>query len=197
VVSITPWPHFTLGKEPPVPIGQEAGWALELVWMQRLEEKSSASVGDRTSVVQSVVSHNTDWVTPAMWLSLPSINCIYLCLPLIAFIYGRCELSKDTICRGGLIIGDVDHGLGPHSLRGPARGGHATICYATSSKHRRRTFLFCPEADKHRLRYNIGQDKVSDLSILFIELSITRNLNCDQIVKSFARDKAQKKGYAK
>jgi hypothetical protein len=39
----------------PVPIGHEAGWALEPVWTQRLEEKSSASVGDRTPVVQSVV----------------------------------------------------------------------------------------------------------------------------------------------
>jgi hypothetical protein len=28
------------GKEPPVPIGQEAGWALEPVWMQRLEENT-------------------------------------------------------------------------------------------------------------------------------------------------------------
>jgi hypothetical protein len=48
------------GKEPPVPIGQEAGWAPEPVWTQRLEEKSSASVGDRTPVVQSIVSHYTD-----------------------------------------------------------------------------------------------------------------------------------------
>jgi hypothetical protein len=45
---------------PPVPIGQEAGWAPEPVWTQRLEGKPSASVGDRTSVVQSVVSHYTD-----------------------------------------------------------------------------------------------------------------------------------------
>jgi hypothetical protein len=30
-----------LGKEPPVPIVQEAGWAREPVWTQRLEEKSS------------------------------------------------------------------------------------------------------------------------------------------------------------
>jgi uncharacterized membrane protein len=28
------------GKGPPVPIGQEAGWATEPVWTQRLEEKS-------------------------------------------------------------------------------------------------------------------------------------------------------------
>jgi hypothetical protein len=39
------------GKGPPIPIGQEAGWAPEPVWTQRLEEKPSASVGDRTPVV--------------------------------------------------------------------------------------------------------------------------------------------------
>jgi hypothetical protein len=49
------------GKEPPVPIVQEAGWAPEPVWTQRLEGKSSASVGDRTPAVQPVVRHYTDW----------------------------------------------------------------------------------------------------------------------------------------
>jgi hypothetical protein len=34
------------GKEPPVPTVQEAGWAPEPVWTQRLEEKSSVSVGE-------------------------------------------------------------------------------------------------------------------------------------------------------
>jgi hypothetical protein len=53
------------GKEPPVPTVQEAGWAPELVWTQRLEEKSSASVGERTPAVQSVVRHCTDWAAPA------------------------------------------------------------------------------------------------------------------------------------
>jgi hypothetical protein len=48
------------GKEPPVPIEQEARWAPEPVWTQRLVEKSSASVGDRTPGVQSVVGHYTD-----------------------------------------------------------------------------------------------------------------------------------------
>jgi hypothetical protein len=47
-------------KEPPVPISQEAGWAPEPVWTQRLEEKSSASVGDRTPVFESVVSHHIE-----------------------------------------------------------------------------------------------------------------------------------------
>jgi hypothetical protein len=53
------------GKGPPVPTVQEAGWTPELVWTQRIEEKPSASVGDRTPVVQSVVRHYTDWATPA------------------------------------------------------------------------------------------------------------------------------------
>jgi hypothetical protein len=48
------------GKEPPVPIGQEARWAPEPVWTQRLEEKSSASVGNPTPVVQSVIRHYAD-----------------------------------------------------------------------------------------------------------------------------------------
>jgi hypothetical protein len=48
------------GKGPPVPIVQEAGWTPEPVWTQKLEEKSSASVGDRTPVVQFVVRHCTD-----------------------------------------------------------------------------------------------------------------------------------------
>jgi hypothetical protein len=47
-------------KGPPVPILQEAGWAPEPAWTQKLEEKSSVSVGDRTPVVQSVVRHYTD-----------------------------------------------------------------------------------------------------------------------------------------
>jgi hypothetical protein len=41
------------GKGPPVPIGQEAGWAPELVWTQMLEEKSFASAGDRTSIART------------------------------------------------------------------------------------------------------------------------------------------------
>jgi hypothetical protein len=36
------------GKGPPVPIGQEAGWAPEPVWTQRLEEKYFAPAGNRT-----------------------------------------------------------------------------------------------------------------------------------------------------
>jgi hypothetical protein len=41
------------GKGPPVPIVQEAGWAPEPVWTQRLEEKSFAPAGDRTPIARS------------------------------------------------------------------------------------------------------------------------------------------------
>jgi hypothetical protein len=44
----------------PVPIGQVAARAPEPVWMQGLEEKSSASVADPTPVAQTIVSHYTD-----------------------------------------------------------------------------------------------------------------------------------------
>jgi hypothetical protein len=37
---------------PPVPIVQEAGWDPEPVWTQRLEEKSFASDGNQTSILQ-------------------------------------------------------------------------------------------------------------------------------------------------
>jgi hypothetical protein len=60
-VSFTPRPRFHPEEmTPPVPIGYESGWASELVWTQRLEEKSLVSVWDRTPFFQSVVRHYTD-----------------------------------------------------------------------------------------------------------------------------------------
>jgi hypothetical protein len=51
------------GKGPPVPTGQEAGWTSELVWAQRLHEKSfrlcRGSNLDRP-VVQPETRHYTD-----------------------------------------------------------------------------------------------------------------------------------------
>jgi hypothetical protein len=51
------------GKGPPVPIVQEAGWAPEPVWTQRLQEKFFGlyqESNSNRSVMQSVVGHNTD-----------------------------------------------------------------------------------------------------------------------------------------
>jgi hypothetical protein len=54
---------YARGKNPTVPIGQEAGWAPEPVWIRRLEKKSSClcrgSNLDRP-VVHSVARHYTD-----------------------------------------------------------------------------------------------------------------------------------------
>jgi len=44
---------YPQGKDRPVPIVQEAGWAPELVWTQRLEEDSFAPAGDRTPIARS------------------------------------------------------------------------------------------------------------------------------------------------
>jgi hypothetical protein len=68
-----PWPRFTLGEKATSThcIG---GWVgPEPVWMQRLEEKSSTSAGDRTPAVQSIVRHYTDWAT---WLTPESGTAI-------------------------------------------------------------------------------------------------------------------------
>jgi hypothetical protein len=39
-------------KDPSVPIGQEAGWASELVWTHRREEKCLSSAGNRTPIAR-------------------------------------------------------------------------------------------------------------------------------------------------
>jgi hypothetical protein len=50
-----------LGKGPPVPIVQEAGWAPEPVWTQRLEEKSFAPAGDRTQFIKNAWQGYLKW----------------------------------------------------------------------------------------------------------------------------------------
>jgi hypothetical protein len=54
------------GKGPPVAILQEAGWAPEPVWTQRIEDKSfrpcRGSKLDRP-IIQPVARHYTDWAT--------------------------------------------------------------------------------------------------------------------------------------
>jgi hypothetical protein len=53
------------GNGPQVPIVQEAGWAPEPVWTQRLEENLLPLPGIDRPVDQAVVRHYTDWATPA------------------------------------------------------------------------------------------------------------------------------------
>jgi hypothetical protein len=49
------------GKGHPVPIVQEAGWAPEPVWIQRLEENPFASAGDRTSTLTWFFQYWIKW----------------------------------------------------------------------------------------------------------------------------------------
>jgi hypothetical protein len=60
------WPRFSSGKGPPVPTAQEAGWAPELVWTQRLEEKSFASAAIKPRSPGNPVCSQTLY-----WLSDP------------------------------------------------------------------------------------------------------------------------------
>jgi hypothetical protein len=59
------------GKGPPVPIGQEAGWAPEPVWTQRLEKQiiclCQGSNLDHL-VIYSAARHYTDWATRLLHL---------------------------------------------------------------------------------------------------------------------------------
>jgi hypothetical protein len=98
-------------KEPPVPIVQEAWWAPEPVWTQRLEEKPSVSVGDRTPAVQSSVRHCTDWATPAFAVYLNETP-ITVC--------GRHGCCSRARCPS-LAVGTLGHRLRRRSLPSVSR----------------------------------------------------------------------------
>ena len=53
VVSSTPWPHFTPGKDK-VPILQEAGWAPGQVWTGEKSPPNRDSIPDRSARIQSL-----------------------------------------------------------------------------------------------------------------------------------------------
>jgi hypothetical protein len=50
LVSFTPLPLYSPGKEPPVSIGQEAGWAPQPVWTLWTKGKSLAPVANRSPI---------------------------------------------------------------------------------------------------------------------------------------------------
>jgi hypothetical protein len=66
VVSFTPLPLYPRGKEPPVHIEQEAGWAPEPVWTLWRREQSCIA-WNRTPVVQPVARCYADWAIPTAW----------------------------------------------------------------------------------------------------------------------------------
>ena len=87
VVSSTPRPHLTPGKDP-VPIVQEAEWALGAVWTGA---ESLVPTGIWSRTVQPVVSRYTDWATR------PTIGCyayanvpeVFRCADVSCLVYSR------------------------------------------------------------------------------------------------------------
>jgi hypothetical protein len=73
-------------KAPPVPIVQEAGWAPDPVWTQRLEETLFAPAEDWTPVVQSVVTILTYEIWCSMWQVLVFV-CPSLMFPAGLFLW--------------------------------------------------------------------------------------------------------------
>jgi hypothetical protein len=63
---------FTPGERTPVAIVQEAEWAPEPVWTQRIEEKSFAPAGNRTRIARSS-SPQSDTI-------LPELTRLFLCV---------------------------------------------------------------------------------------------------------------------
>jgi hypothetical protein len=61
------------GKKPPVPTGQEAGWAPGSVWMLCRREKS-CTAGNLTRNVQPVAGHYTDSTIPTPGGGEPTKN---------------------------------------------------------------------------------------------------------------------------
>jgi hypothetical protein len=75
----------------------EVGWAPKLVWTQRPQEKSFASVRDETLVVSSVVRHYTDWANKSLVTSFKLLVKLLekICEQIFAACF-RCEWKRDT-----------------------------------------------------------------------------------------------------
>jgi hypothetical protein len=76
------------GKEPPVPMEQEAGWAPEPAWTLWSKEKCLSPAGNRTPAVQPVAHRYTDWAIPAPWKILDSTSNRPRPLPSTSFTIG-------------------------------------------------------------------------------------------------------------
>jgi hypothetical protein len=128
VVSVAFRPSFTPGNGLPVPIGYEAGWASEPVWVQRLQENCPAKAGDRTLVVESVLRHHTYWATPARFeqvvsrfLNAAGANPMFLTL---VVVLGAVMVRLFAI---GPKVRDFRHGRGRWILKGDKNPKHAFL----------------------------------------------------------------------
>jgi hypothetical protein len=97
---------YPQGKGPLVPIVQEAGWASEPVWTQRLEEKSFRLCRESNldhPAVQPVARHYTDWATQlkehnfSVWPRAQDVLLCYIRLLPSSSIY-RIVLPRKQFC---------------------------------------------------------------------------------------------------
>jgi hypothetical protein len=100
--SSRPGRVLPLGKEAPVPIVQEAGWAPEPVWTQRLEEKSFSCAGNRTWIARSFSPSPSTVLTELPGSMNPISLCNFSSLTFSHFFRFRCcyqyFVLKDLQC---------------------------------------------------------------------------------------------------
>jgi hypothetical protein len=90
------------GKEPSIPVGWEAGWALEPVWTRWRRSKLPAHTGNRTPVA----SRYTEWATSALE-SITLTDYFFSCLHLSGKYWSG-------VCLGLTIVYAVHHELFSH-----------------------------------------------------------------------------------
>jgi hypothetical protein len=101
------------GKEPPVSIGEEAGWAPETVWTRWWREKFPAphrESNPRTPIVQPVAQRYTDWAIAALtvqlvpvvifvqrhWLQRRTASLRYVCVCVCVYTHARTHARTRT-----------------------------------------------------------------------------------------------------
>jgi hypothetical protein len=98
VVSSTPQPHFTPGKDP-VPILQKAGWAPGPVWTGGKSRPHRDSIPDRPD--RSLYIYIYIYIAKLVFVKLPLVLCYFLLLqakysfhsPVLNALSLRCSLS--------------------------------------------------------------------------------------------------------
>jgi hypothetical protein len=101
--------HFTLREITPVPIGWEARWVPELVWML-WRKRNLSPARNRTQAVQLLARHYTDRAIPTSNINIPFQNArtqskshVHLISTCTFFIFSLCS-PVFTVSRGTTVL---------------------------------------------------------------------------------------------